>query len=253
MQFLDAQHGWVLYEGSQLHRTTDGGQTWQAVDVRPPVRQGSGSIPAGLRRLVMVSPQVGFGLSSDDIFLRTSDGGLTWRASRIGQDQLPFDQLVFLDPRQGWVADVNGQLYATNDGGQTWRSLPPPPVRSIRLLQFGSATAGWLLDNRAFTLFRTTNGGQSWQACGGGQSVPKIRGFYFRTAATGWAIGVGGVVLRTTDGCVTWQTSQTPSTADLNGIHFVDDMNGWAVGAEDTVLKTTDGGLTWTPVQVNVP
>ncbi len=185
--------------------------------------------------------------------LRTSDGGLTWRATLIRQGEVNFRVLYFVDAKQGWVAGIKGMLAWTRDGGRTLETLPPKPVRAPIQLQFASASVGWLLDAHDFRLSRTLDGGQSWQSCQGGPATPGIRGFFFRTPTQGWAAAVGGVVLRTTDGCASWQAVQTPSTADLNAVQFLDSSTGWAVGDNDTVLKTTDGGLTWTLVPVNAP
>ena len=252
MQLLDPQNGWVVYPGGYLHRTIDGGRTWQVGRVL--TREPNTKSVVSLGRLFMVSPQSGFGVSDTGTeLLRTSDGGLTWRAMQIREGTVNFTVLAFLDAKQGWVAGIKGMLAMTRDGGRTLESLPPAPVLAPLQMQFVSVSAGWLLDAQAFRLSHTLDGGQSWQPCQGGSATPGIRGFFFRTPTQGWAAAVGGVILRTTDGCMSWQAVQTPRTDDLNAIQFLDSSTGWAVGDNDTVLKTTDGGLTWTVVPVNVP
>jgi photosystem II stability/assembly factor-like uncharacterized protein len=243
MQFVDPQHGWVLYESSYLHRTIDGGGSWQAIRVL--ARDHTSSYPIGLGRLLMVSPQIGFGLGDVGThLLRTSDGGITWHATLIRQGEVNFTALSFLDGKQGWVAGIRGMLAMTRDGGRTLHDLPATPIDTPGHMQFISATTGWTLDLQGFRMFRTTDGGQSWQACNPGQPAPVIYGFFFQSATQGWAAAVGGVVLRTTDGCATWQAIQTPSTADLNAVHFLDATEGWVAGNDGAFLKTADGGLT---------
>lgn len=257
MQFLDATHGWILSEGSRLYRTTDGGQSWQAIVVAPPAWRTPGGLEYGtdLDKLRMVLPLVGFGLdSTGDQLLRTTDGGVTWRTSRIVDPRREFRDVFFLDAAQGWVTGVDGRYAHTTDGGQTWQIRSPIPVRGPLGLHFLTATQGWVLETDGHReVYRTTNAGQSWARCAPAQTVPDVWRFTFRTPALGWAVASGGVVLRTTDGCATWQVVQTPVTVELRGLHFVTDTIGWAVGDEGAVLKTTDGGLTWTLVPVNVP
>jgi photosystem II stability/assembly factor-like uncharacterized protein len=257
MQFLDATHGWILYDDSRLYRTTDGGQTWQEIRVEPPAwdRPGGLTYRTDLDQLHMVSPQIGFGLDGDGIqLLRTTDGGGTWRTSLITPQRLAFVELFFLDALQGWLAGMDGRLYHSTDGGRTWNPLPLSPVRGPLGTQFLTTNMGYVLETDGRRLvFRTTDGGRSWQQCAPSQTVPDVWGFMLRTPTLGWAAASNGIVLRTTDGCLTWQAIQTPVTARLNAIHFITDSLGWAVGDEGTVLKSTDGGLTWTPVQVNVP
>ncbi|MCA1656419.1 MAG: IPT/TIG domain-containing protein, partial [Actinobacteria bacterium] len=80
----------------------------------------------------------------------------------------------------------------------------------------------------------------------------------FTDPSNGHAVGVGGLILATTDGGRHWarqvacatSVKCTPSsfdlvTADLSGISFTDRNNGHVVGARSTVLVTTDGGVHW--------
>jgi photosystem II stability/assembly factor-like uncharacterized protein len=62
-----------------------------------------------------------------------------------------------------------------------------------------------------------------------------------------WAVGQGGIILRTTDGGATWTPHPQGSTQTLYAIDAVDASTAWAVGEAGTILKTTDGGATWTP------
>ncbi len=75
--------------------------------------------------------------------------------------------------------------------------------------------------------------------CRGGQYVDPS------TATVVGADSQGGLILRTTDGGITW-TRQLAGTSPLLGVSFVDADTGTAVGAEGTILHTTDGGATWT-------
>ena len=65
----------------------------------------------------------------------------------------------------------------------------------------------------------------------------------FSTAQDVWAVGVGGLILHSSDAGATWAPRPTGSDADLWSVSFVDTQNGWACG--DAVLATHDGGATW--------
>ncbi|HTW91106.1 MAG TPA: YCF48-related protein, partial [bacterium] len=62
----------------------------------------------------------------------------------------------------------------------------------------------------------------------------------------GYAVGVGGTVLKTTDGGTTWTAESSGAIGQLNSVFFNDNNNGVAVGNRGTIIKTTDGGATWT-------
>jgi photosystem II stability/assembly factor-like uncharacterized protein len=70
-------------------------------------------------------------------------------------------------------------------------------------------------------------------------------GLFFLNATNGWAVGVGGKILATSDGGVTWRAQNAATTRTLNDVFFVDANRGWAVGESGTILVTTNGGRSW--------
>jgi photosystem II stability/assembly factor-like uncharacterized protein len=129
-------------------------------------------------------------------------------------------------------------------------------------MEFISADQGWIAETRSSlslagptVLFRTTDGGHSWQSqlTWDGPGPAQIR--FSPDGVQGMVVGRGGVPLFTTsDGGTHWQRQQTPSqltSADL--IYFLDAREGWIIGYlnEATagfagVFHTTDGGQHWT-------
>jgi photosystem II stability/assembly factor-like uncharacterized protein/putative cell wall-binding protein len=73
-----------------------------------------------------------------------------------------------------------------------------------------------------------------------------LRSVDFTDADTGWAVGDGGTILRTTDGGVTWTKATSGTTRGLRSVRFTDEHTGWAVGDSGTIIATSDGGVTWT-------
>jgi photosystem II stability/assembly factor-like uncharacterized protein len=75
-------------------------------------------------------------------------------------------------------------------------------------------------------------------------------GISFPDTQHGWAVGLNGNIIATSDGGQTW-------TAQLSGPSFwecdmVDATHGWAVGPSGVIYATTDGA-TWTPQTASVP
>lgn len=69
----------------------------------------------------------------------------------------------------------------------------------------------------------------------------------FANDVTGWAVGSGGAISKTTDAGATWQQQVSNTTADLVHLWFVNASTGWVVGSNGLIIKTTDGGATWVP------
>jgi photosystem II stability/assembly factor-like uncharacterized protein len=69
-------------------------------------------------------------------------------------------------------------------------------------------------------------------------------------ANTAWAVSLGGLILKSTDGCQTWnpQWSQAQVIAQqppLRNVFALDKNVVWICGDAGCVLVTTDGGATW--------
>lgn len=74
-----------------------------------------------------------------------------------------------------------------------------------------------------------------------------LRAVSFGDASHGWAVGMGGAILATSDGGATWTPQASGTTTDLRGVSFTDANHGWVVGGGGSgiVLATSDGGATW--------
>jgi photosystem II stability/assembly factor-like uncharacterized protein len=69
--------------------------------------------------------------------------------------------------------------------------------------------------------------------------------FISNPAGYGWAVGIDGTILHSTDGGVTWEFQNSGTSANLEAVYFVDQNLGWAVGSEGTILHTSNGGTEW--------
>jgi hypothetical protein len=87
-------------------------------------------------------------------------------------------------------------------------------------------------------------------------SISNLKGIYFPTATTGYAVGDNGTILKTTSGGNQW----TSLTTAFPGywfwdVHFVNADTGFVVGESDPgfnpcglgiIIKTVNGGANWT-------
>ena len=64
----------------------------------------------------------------------------------------------------------------------------------------------------------------------------------FVDAMTGWAVGVNGTILKTSNGGTTWASQFSGTFEPLRSVHFFDGQVGWAAGSKGTILATINGG-----------
>jgi len=246
VDFVDAEHGWVLVHQSAwmalspplLYSTVDGGKSWLLLG--SPATQNASCTPGS--NLDFVSPTTGWlnvGCGDPNApaeALVTRDGGSTWNMQLIASTPCGNCQPRFIDAMNGWYLDPNTPLLMmTTDGGQTWHRHGLPRFGTYTCQgKFGPTTCS-LSYVQAGTFLSPTEG---WIT---------VTDF----AENGPPLTVH--VERTLDGGRTWSVIYTRSVAadiDLSGsLTFVDPSDGfWWLGPD--LFRTTDGGRTWTKVRI---
>ena len=273
--FMDDQNGLVVGNGGLMLKTSDGGKTWEKmeVDMRPPgagQRPGGGGGPPGggfgrggpapLYNIYFIDEHVGYITGGRGTILKTEDGGKTWarkmarsdtpgRGGRPGGIRANLMGIQMISETTGFIAGSENTILKTTDGGETWvgsseRARVGETRNNLENILFVSPTTGWVIGSFG-TLLHTTDAGEAWEKRDPGFDN-NLFGIHFLDENTGWICGQEGLILHTTDGGATWNQQKTESYDDLHDIIFVDAMVGWAVGGYNSILHTTDGGKTWT-------
>jgi photosystem II stability/assembly factor-like uncharacterized protein len=130
--------------------------------------------------------------------------------------------------------------------------LPEPAVRAplagkSLLLDATVADGHFVVVGERGHILTSADSGGTWQ-----QSEVPSRGsltaVYFHDRDLGWAVGHDSVILRTTDGGITWNlVNWAPEEENpLLDVWFSDVDNGFAIGAYGSFFRTSDSGETWT-------
>lgn len=198
--FTDAGNGYILAasgaelgtEHKTIYRTSDGGRVWtKAADDRSPVshREGlpSHAFSTGLAfRDVANGWMTASPAANDNLPLfRTSDRGKTWRPypldlapayRKSASSGTTYPPMFFGPQKNEGILPVHILnrviekeaivVYVTHDGGGVWRGTTGLNV-STNLegrYSFVDARQGWVLDATGANLYRTQDGGLSWQS-----------------------------------------------------------------------------------------
>ncbi|MGH9334361.1 MAG: WD40/YVTN/BNR-like repeat-containing protein, partial [Vicinamibacteria bacterium] len=190
-------HETVFVTSQHVHRTTNGGESWD-----------------------VISPD----LTTNDKSKQGISGGLT--PDNIGVEYCcviyAFDESP-VEPGVLWAGSNDGLVHVSRDGGANWTNvtnlpqLAPSAVCGLSVVDESVVYAsGTNYPNRPARMMRTVDGGATWQAWDMSAHATLLVDTYFTDADHGWVVGgkatvanptrddVRAVVLRTEDGGATW-------------------------------------------------
>ncbi|MBC8044446.1 MAG: T9SS type A sorting domain-containing protein [Rhizobacter sp.] len=170
---------------------------------------------------------------------------------------------------------VGGTILRSTDNGNTWASVSGGSadlmgVAGVSLSAAGKGNAAESVQGFGSavavgvggTILRSTDDGQSWSTVSSSGSTLNsvasaaapavVRKGYGVSGTQGFgsavAVGVGGTILRSTDGGASWQSISTAAAGATNLQKVISDgsaTNFTAVGTDGLVIRSVDGGLTW--------
>lgn len=225
--FIDTLNGFAAGYGGSF-QSTDGGNSWEW---RTDMNDGN--------NITFIDNETGYMVGDGLINDKTINAGESWERTIINDN---FTDVYFTDENNGWFIGYQ-KLYQTTDGGETLierEDFPGDRPSSVYFLDSLTGIVGAM--NK---IFRTTDAGISWQETnisGVTGNALEYNRLFFINDLIGWAIGLGGYIVKTTNSGVDWQRQLTAS--DITGIYFSDSLNGW-ISRGTTPFKTTDGGDTW--------
>ncbi len=251
--FLDDRQGWAVGDRGVIWHTADAGTDWhlQTTPVACPLyavffhdSQHGWAVGGWTRPFVH---------RTTGVILRTTNGGGEW--TQVEGLTLPLITHVrFFNPSRGWATGHGSALYPsgvfqTVDGGRSWSTLPSKQGGRWVSASFSQAERGIAL-NAAGQIALLARG-QCRPMALLPAGVRQLRDLTLDAHETGWVVGDGGFLMRTTDGGRTWRNAaqQLPggiadqfdfAAVTTHGEHC------WIAGSPGTtVLHTADGGTHW--------
>lgn len=173
----------------------------------------------------------------------SSDGGTNWVLKNTINTANPIFGfgMSMVNEQQGYFATRQG-IYKTTDGGQTITYIsgfPSSYLNNIIKIRFRDISNGYIIaannlgENK---LFKTTDGGNTWQDMFQGKLPDALVDISFPTNDTGF-VATTGYILQTFNGGAEWYIQRFISTG-FSELEFIDKNNGIALAqATATSLK----------------
>jgi len=165
--------------------------------------------------------------------LKTNNGGSTWTTSYIlNESSSTANELYsvhFSDSLNGTAVGYYYIPYSsypiilkTTNGGVSWTKKYPigKPLMSVYHLNPDTAyTVGWSNISDSYIHY-TYNGWNTiqWKLISTNKSLYSI---FFPNEITGYIVGEGGTIYRTTDGGINWDSQLSNTTESLSSVYFI--------------------------------
>ncbi|MCB0712128.1 MAG: T9SS type A sorting domain-containing protein [Ignavibacteriae bacterium] len=270
---VDSMNVWAVGIANHVLHSTDGGSSWEVVDVGLPSL-------VSLQSISFADAERGVIVGEKGTRLITTDGGESWKQITDPPATANYYDVEWYDSQHGLIAG-EGQGLGTTDGGESWFPTPPAGYYlGIGVQSGGSRAVAVGTDGR---LAMTTDRGENWSqkskssgdilldAIGAADSshimAVSLKGdlLWTRDAGHTWgmsktgpatvlrrviypspnlALLIGGTVFRSTDQGETWTNVEPPAGKFLQGGDMLDERRGMIVGNQ-VILRTDDGGVTW--------
>lgn len=222
--FPDGNHGWAAGKLGAISATVDGGLNWE---------QQTSPMEEEVTDLEMVDLQHGMACGAGGHVWWT-ENGKSWEVSQAGAGK-HLRALCMADAKNAWICGDTGTLLKTGDGGKSWEAVQPSDLEHFTDIQFRDPLNGWVVSSQQ--IFRTVDGGASWQAWKNQFYEDTIRGIWMLDKLNGWAVGGTSdentsLFLQTQDGGATWERFLMKGVGYtfLNKVQFTDPEHGWACG-----------------------
>jgi len=253
--FVDAHHGWAIFE-----RSDDETKTFSEAVTQPPGWLRASLLPDAERTLQLA-------------LATTIDAGVTWSKKPLAidlkdffdKDDLPtlnsidVSGIAFADPLHGWLqlvywVSMHGHgsfLLVTSDGGKGWKKADNYPGPNLASMVLVTPDEGWLFgvvepDGAPNSLFVTRDGAKTWQEL----SAQGIENLGDNKQWHEMVLRPGGVLDAEGADCEIYRLPmvQDAAHAFLEEDCAVDAEAGDPDSMHTTVLfATDDAGRTWKP------
>jgi photosystem II stability/assembly factor-like uncharacterized protein len=266
-----------ISHGDGVYKSLDGGKTWKNVGLKDSRAIGKVIINPKNPDIAFVAA-LGhpFGPNQERGIFRTLDGGKTWekvlyRDDHTGGIDVAFDprnpNILFASlwevRRTPWTLSSGGPgsgLYRSNDGGSTWKRLEDKDGKETGLPKGSYGRIGVsvaansdriyaLIQANDGGLYRSDDGGDTWQLVNGSHSLIQRSWYYMHVIAdpqdpeTVYVMDVDAY--RSTDGGRSFNKIKVPH-GDNHGL-WIDpkNTNRMIASNDGGVTVTLDGGKNW--------
>ncbi len=265
---IDPSTSNVLYAGGygSVHKSVDSGETWVEYATTPAY---------GCINDLSVDPTnsnivwaAGYDNTEDGSFLtvfKSIDGGETWDSEHLNTGGYGIGYCISVSPHDNNTVYIGGYysddymyyvaLFRTTDAGLSWDEINsgiPEYAYPVHDLVIDPTRSGTLYAAAFDDVFKSTNGGDSWQSTSCGYYNYSIA--ISQSSPNTIYVGQYEEIRKTTDGGASWTTTGDGIVGCYMNRMLIepDDANHVYVGNYVGLYETVNGGSSWHSAQTDL-
>ena len=216
VHFVNASEGWAVGFANTILHTTDGGGTWA------PQTNQSGVTVSSYLGVRFLDSNIGWAGGASEV-VRTTDGGASWTGQGATQDGRFRNNLFAVSSTAAWIPARNStstlrwfSRFTVGVGEENFNVIGSSSEYFD--IYFTDVDNGWSVGTGP--IVHITNGSSASPSFSFQTSCPcpTLNGIHMLDTITGWAVGNGGLILKTTDGGSTWPAQTSGTTTNLRSV-----------------------------------
>lgn len=222
---------------SIVYKTSNAGINWYNISVISVF---------GAQSIYFTSELTGYTVGFGGKIFKTTNGGINWFQQYNPGPNGYLSEIEFIGQDTGYIVGDGGVFLKTTNGGNNWIKYQHYLTYRFNCLDFIDANTGYIAgehDNDGI-LIKTTNGGVNWVYRYNLNS--DFTGISFCNAFTGYAVGLFGIVYKTTNGGENFPDWEV--CGFLSSLYDVKTFNkdtAIVAGGNGYIGRTTNGGINW--------
>lgn len=228
-------HAYAVGSGGALYRYN--GTTWIRITL---------NVTFDIYDVQFFDDSFGYIVGANGQIMRTINGGVTWVALTTNIT-INIRSIRIVSRLIAFAVGDGGVLLQTTNGGLTWVRVSSSVTVNLTSIvyvdgvgyYFGSGGTGFSFTSVYISVYSGTTFTRMFV-----NTSVRLNRTVFVSALVGYIVGDGGMLLRTTDGGITWTIVITGFNFELTSIHAIG-SSLYIIGARGYVAVSFDGGLTW--------
>lgn len=246
-----------------LHKTTDGGYTWEMLAFPDTSIWAVGVRDNGVADEILIGgytedyahpPE--YRVGGIGMVRRSTDGGQTWINY---DDEIPWASLNYknvmnyysistpMDSKL-YIAGQYGQALFSYNGGDSYENRYRYTDTTFYDIEFVDSDNGWLIGEQGI-IFRSTDTGYIWELQESHTSFD-LKDVFFPTKQTGYIVGDHSVILKSTDAGLDWERVNIAISTNFKSVFFLNDSDGFVAGENGNLVFTQNGGDLWQELDI---